>query len=219
MEQSRRRLVLGLFLVVIGTLFLLRNLDIIDLPWYFYTWQMLLIAIGAFNFLTGNRSAGFIITGIGLVFLLPKIADFDLKDFWPVILIIIGFSFFLRNRTKGSYLGSENRLDVIDEMAFLGGGEKIFTSQALQGGKVSATFGGLDLDLRKCQLASGPQVLDVSVFAGGIDLKVPESWVVKSEITPIAGGYSDKRAQSPVNNERLLILKGSIIFGGVEVSS
>lgn len=219
MEQSRRRLMLGLFLVVIGTVFLLRNLEIIDLPWYFYTWQMLLITIGAFNFLTGNKSAGFIITGVGLVFLLPKIADFDLKDFWPVILIIIGLSFFFRNRSKGNYLQNENKLDVIDEVAFLGGGDKIFTSQALQGGKLSVTFGGLDIDLRKCRLAPGPQVLDISIFAGGIDLKIPDSWVVKSEITPVAGGFSDKRSPSTTNGDSMLILKGSIVFGGIDISS
>ena len=219
MEQSNRRLVLGLFLVVIGALFLLRNLDLIELPWYVFTWQMLLIVIGAFNFLTGNRSAGFILTGVGLVFLLPKIADFDLSDFWPVILIIIGLSFFFRNKRRGNSSGIENNIDAIDEMAFLSGGEKIFTSQAFQGGKVTATFGGFDLDLRRCKLAPGTQILDVSVFAGGIDLKVPESWMVKSEITPIAGGFSDKRNPSTINGDSVLILKGSIIFGGIEISS
>ena len=219
MEQSNRRLVLGIFLVVIGTLFLLRNLNMIELPWYVFTWQMLLIVIGAFNFLTGNRSAGFIISGVGLVFLLPKIADFDLSDFWPVILIIIGLSFFFRNRGRRNSSGSENNIDSIDEMAFLGGGDKIFTSQALQGGKISATFGGLDIDLRKCQLAPGPQILDISIFAGGVDLKIPDSWLVKSEITPVAGGFSDKRNPSTINGDSVLVLKGSIIFGGIEISS
>lgn len=219
MEQSNRRLVLGLFLVVIGTLFLLRNLDLIELPRYVFTWQMLLIVIGAFNFLTGNRSAGFILSGVGLVFLLPKIADFDLSDFWPVILIIIGLSFFFRNRGRGNSSGNENNIDSIDEMAFLSGGEKIFTSQAFQGGKVTATFGGFDIDLRRCRLAPGPQILDVSVFAGGIDLKVPDTWVVKSEVTPVAGSFSDKRPPAPATDDQVLIIKGSIVFGGVDVKS
>jgi uncharacterized membrane protein len=100
MEQSQRRLVLGLFLIGIGVLFLLRNLDIIDLPWYFHTWQMLLIGLGAFNFLTGNRSSGFILAGIGAVFLLPDIMSFNFRDIWPIVLIIIGASFFFRNRNK-----------------------------------------------------------------------------------------------------------------------
>lgn len=219
MEQSNRRLVLGLFLVAIGTLFLLRNLDMIELPWYVFTWQMLLITIGAFNFLTGNRSAGFIIAGVGFVFLLPKIADFDLSDFWPVILIIIGLSFFLRNRNKQSTDGKTSNLDAIDEMAFLSGGDKLFTSQSFQGGKITATFGGFDIDLSKCRLAPGTQVLDVSVFAGGIDLRVPEDWVIKSELSPIAGGFSDKRRSIPQGNDQVLVLKGSVIFGGVDIKN
>jgi len=102
MEQSQRRLILGLFLVGIGVLFLLRNLDIIDLPWYFLSWQMLLIGLGAFNFLTGNRSAGIVLAGIGAVFLLPDIISFRFRDLWPIILIVIGASFFFNNRNQVS---------------------------------------------------------------------------------------------------------------------
>ncbi len=212
-------MVLGLFLVVIGVLFLLRNLDMIDLPWYFYSWQMLLIGIGAFNFLTGNRSIGFILAGIGIVFLLPDIINFDFSDLWPVILIIIGVSFFLGNRRKTASGSREVNLDVIDEMAVLGGGERVVTSQNFQGGKVTAMFGGHGIDLRSAKLSPGTHTIEVFTMFGGTELKVPEDWSVKSEVTPILGGFSDKRRVTPSDPERVLVLKGTVLFGGIEITN
>lgn len=210
---------MGLFFIAIGALFLMRNLDIIDLPWYFYSWQMLLIGLGAFNFLTGNRSAGFILAGIGAVFLLPDIMDFRFRDLWPVVLIIIGLSFFLRNRKSTPGGGQELNMDVIDEMAAFGGGERLLTSQNFQGGKVTAFFGGHSIDLRKARLAPGVQSIEVFNMFGGTNLKVPENWVVKSEVTPILGGFTDKRTNIATSGENSLVVKGSVIFGGVEISN
>lgn len=212
-------MVLGLFLVVIGVLFLLRNLDIIDLPWYFYSWQMLLIGIGAFNFLTGNRSLGFIVAGIGIVFLFREILDFEFYDLWPVILIIIGISFFFGNRRKTGNGSREVNLDVIDEMAVLGGGERVITSQNFQGGKLTALFAGHEVDLRGSKLEPGRQTIEIFTMFGGTEIKVPEDWTVKSEVTPILGGFSDKRKVTGSDPERVLVLKGTVLFGGIEVTN
>lgn len=218
MEQSQKRLALGIFLIAIGVLFLLRNLDIIDLPRYFYSWQMLLIGIGAFNFITGNRAAGFILTAIGGVFLLPDIMQFNFSDLWPIILIIIGASFFFRNRKRADD-GEQLDVDSIDEIAVFGGGERYITSQNFRGGKVTAIFGGHTIDLGKVKMAPGAQSIEVFNMFGGTNIKVPESWVVKSEVTPILGGYSDKRKNFATSGDESLIIKGTVIFGGIELSN
>lgn len=217
MEQSQKRLALGIFLIAIGVLFLLRNLDIIDLPGYFYSWQMLLIGIGVFNFITGNRPAGFILIAIGGVFLLPDIMRFNFFDLWPIILIIVGASFFFRSRKTAE--GGQMDVDSIDEIAVFGGGERYITSQNFRGGKVTAIFGGHTIDLRKVKMAPGAQSIEVFNMFGGTNIKVPESWVVKSDVTPILGGYSDKRTNITTSGDESLIIKGTVIFGGIELSN
>ncbi len=218
MEQSQRRLVLGVFLIGIGVLFLLRNLDIIDLPHYFYSWQMLLIGLGAFNFLTGNRSAGFILAGIGTVFLMPDIIHFNFRELWPIILIIIGISFFFRNRNQANGSVELNK-DTIDEIGFFGGGERFISSQNFMGGKVTAMFGGHTIDLRKVTLAPGVQSIEVFNMFGGTKLIVPEGWVVKSEVTPILGGFNDLRTNITTTGDQTLRIKGTVIFGGIELAN
>ena len=110
--ETNRKSILGIILIILGSYFLLENLDVIDIhiPWYFFTWQMILIGIGLFNLLTGNSKAAFILIGIGVFFLLPEFFAFDIRDFWPVILIFIGVSFFLRNRNTSIPKSSDDWL-------------------------------------------------------------------------------------------------------------
>jgi len=108
--KEKRHLV-GLFLLAIGFLLIVNNLKFMPdfMPWWVWTWQFLLIAIGVFSLLTSdNKGPGIILIGIGSIFLLPQIMDeiwpdfFDLfKDdsrlFFYLILIVIGLSLLFRS--------------------------------------------------------------------------------------------------------------------------
>jgi len=50
---------------------------------------------------------------------------------------------------------------------------------------------------------------------------VPSHWMVKSEIVTIFGGVEDKRVMSTVIDtpDKVLILKGTVIFGGIEIKN
>ena len=97
---ANRRAILGVFLIVLGAFFLLDNFGILPpLPWWVISWQMLLIAIGVFNLITGNRSAAVILMAIGGVFLFSEFYPFRFRDWWPLILVIIGISFIFRQKS------------------------------------------------------------------------------------------------------------------------
>ena len=56
---------------------------------------------------------------------------------------------------------------------------------------------------------------------GGTKLIVPDDWQVKSDVLSLFGGFSDKRHIRPdeVKENKILLLKGVVMFGGVEVKS
>ena len=98
MEKDNRRLILGSIFIVLGTLFLLDNLRILEfrIPDFLWRWEMILITIGIVNILTRNYSAAFILIGIGGFFWTVDEYHINFWDLWPVILILIGVSFILK---------------------------------------------------------------------------------------------------------------------------
>ncbi|MEQ8712651.1 MAG: DUF5668 domain-containing protein [Cyclobacteriaceae bacterium] len=218
--ETNRKSIFGVVLIILGIYFLLENLDIIDiqLPYYFFTWQMLLIGLGFINLLTGNRKAALVLFSIGVFFFLPEFFDFKIRDYWPLLLIFIGVSFFLRNRNTPS--SSVSDAIAFDDLTLFGANEKSVTSKKFEGGKSTTMFGGTKIDLRNAELAGNDAVVDVFTMFGGTEIMVPNDWVVQSNVTPILGGFEDKRgsAVSTVGSKKLIV-KGLVMFGGVEVKS
>jgi predicted membrane protein len=66
-------------------------------------------------------------------------------------------------------------------------------------------------------------VLIVRAVFGGIEVIVPANWEVKSEVETIFGSTQDERSMrmhdSNGDNKKMLILRGSCVFGGVEIKS
>ena len=56
---------------------------------------------------------------------------------------------------------------------------------------------------------------------GGAKIIVPSNWVVQNEIDGVFHGVEDKRNynSSGLNSDKVLVLKGSAVFGGVEIRS
>jgi hypothetical protein len=59
------------------------------------------------------------------------------------------------------------------------------------------------------------------VFAlfGGIEIRVPDDWTVVSEVESILGGFDASKAMSPKVESKRVIIRGSVMFGGVEVKN
>jgi predicted membrane protein len=114
----------------------------------------------------------------------------------------------------------DNTLETtLDIVSIFGGVKKKVLSKQFNGGDIVCVFGGAQINLANADFTS-PIVLDLVQIFGGAKLVVPANWEVRSEIAAIFGGVDDKRPQ-PTNAipEKTLILKGTIIFGGVEVNS
>jgi len=217
MNHTNRRAILGLLLVITGILLLLENLRLIPgLPYWLFTWPMILVGLGILNLISGNRTAAIILIGIGTLFILQDIYYIRFKDYWPVILIIVGLAFIFRQKSESR--GSTLNDDYFDALNIFGGGNQRIASHKLRGGKITSIFGGSEIDLSESKPVSG-SVIDVFTMFGGAEIKVPNDWNVKIEVTSILGGFSDKRKNVSISESSpVVVIKGTTLLGGGEIS-
>ncbi|WP_420316383.1 LiaF transmembrane domain-containing protein [Ekhidna sp.] len=223
-ENSKSKAWVGIVLVALGGYFLLRNLDLIPsfLPFWLFSWEMIFVIIGGAMLASGRRE-GLVFLGIGAFFIIPDILHiphFHMRDWWPLILIAVGLSIFLRRRNYNQISPGKSNDEFFEDVSIFGGSEKTITSQNLKTARINSIFGGSELNLLGVKLGQKEVILDYLCIFGGNEIIVPNDWTIVNEMFVLFGGYSDKRAiVSGVkpDPEKVLRLKGLILFGGSEV--
>ena len=222
------QVVLGLLVILMGLLFLLDNLDLIEIRRVLTFWPMVFIIAGTVKLCdtqsrNGQLMGGGLI-GLGVLMILDRlnIIDFDIRTFWPLFLIGAGVfvlykALDARQAKHGVALKDDAGpgSDVVDVAAILGGFERRVATQNFRGGEITAVMGGCSLDMRTASIQD-EAVINVFAFWGGVTIKCPPDWTVVLQGTPIMGGFEEKTATPPHNHKRLVI-RGYAIMGGVEV--
>jgi predicted membrane protein len=228
----------GIFLLGVGGILLLDQLGI-DFPWWLFKWYTFMIVLGIF---IGAKHAfknfgWLIVSGIGVVFLLQDMyRDLPIKNFaWPVILMAVGLLIIFRpkkacydkeNFQKKKYmdvqlekpLNIENN-DILDVVTIFGGVRKNILTKTFRGGEIVSVFGGAEINLTQADIDTVAELEIVQIF-GGTKLIIPSNWNVRSEAVAILGGVEDKREiTSGTAAGKTLIIKGTTIFGGIDIVS
>jgi predicted membrane protein len=224
------RLWTGLFILLIGVALLL-NKTIDGFPNWLFSWQILLIAIGLFIGVRHNFRdlTWLILVLIGGIFLVDKVVpEFSFRRYaFPVAIIVVGLFILLRPRKKGfdclddsTGTITSSKEDFVEGTSIFGGQKKNIISKNFKGGDLVNIFGGSELDLTQADI-NGTAVLEITTIFGGTKLVVPSNWNVKSDAVNIFGGIDDKRKIQTIQEtpDKLLLLKGTILFGGVEIKS
>jgi predicted membrane protein len=191
----------------------------------------------------------FVMMLIGGIFLAEEILPwtFNFPRYgWPLVLVIIGV-YMLTKRpgrrrdwskwsegkwsqgklegkwSAGSYQGTvtgHSEDDYMSVISIFGGTERIVLTKNFQGGDVTSIFGGSEVNLTQADF-SGIAVIEATAVFGGIELIVPSNWEVRLEINTILGGVEDKRPVELMtpNPDKILVIKGTCIFGGVDIKS
>jgi len=229
------QVVMGMLVIVVGLLFLLDNLDILDLHDAVAFWPLVFIFAGVAKLLDTSTPSGYLIglagIGIGTVMILNRlgIIYFTWRMAWPLFLIGAGGVLVYRamngkrmtvhgmvDDKMGEGLAPGDDAQKIDVTAILGGFDRRVHSQDFRGGEVTAVMGGAVLDMRGASIAAGEAVINVFAFWGGVTIKCPPDWTVVLQGTPIMGGFDEKTVAPPDASKRLVI-RGYAIMGGVEV--
>lgn len=228
------QVLMGLLVIAIGLLFLLDNLDIIEIHDALAFWPLVFIFAGVAKLLDTSTPNGYLVglagIGVGTVMVLNRlgIIDFSWRMAWPLALIGAGAFVVYRAMTGQRSIifgvvddqpGAPGPVDdaaQLDVTAILGGFERRVHSQDFRGGEVTAVMGGCSLDMRGASIASGEAVIHVFAFWGGVTIKCPPDWTVVLQGTPIMGGFEEKTV-APPNNSKRLVIRGYAIMGGVEV--
>lgn len=119
----------------------------------------------------------------------------------------------------GSSKESFSSEDFIDSTSIFGGVHKKIVSKNFRGGDITTMLGGTEIDLTAADF-TGTIRLDVTQIMGGTKIIVPPHWEVRSEVTAVFAGFEDKRQQPAMTNpEKVMIIDGTSIFGGIELKN
>ncbi|MBI5662294.1 MULTISPECIES: LiaF domain-containing protein [Ignavibacterium] len=223
-----RRMWLGGAFIVLGFLFFLNSLDILDfsISRIIFSWPFFFLVIGVFITLNTNKKLlGGILSGLGAIFLIPHIfpdVHYNGTIVFAIIFIALGLYIILNKKETERIKFDQERKDYLEDVSIFGGGSKFITSDNFKGGNITAVFGGSEINLKGCKLAEGTNVIDVLCVFGGTTLIVPQDWNIILNVTPIFGGFSNKLIKDPTATPDLnktLIIKGLVVFGGGEIKS
>ena len=108
--------------------------------------------------------------------------------------------------------------EYIDSVSVFGGTKKSILSKNFKGGDVTNIMGGAELNFYHADI-NGVVVLDVVQIFGGTKIIVPPSWEVVTEMAAVFGGIDDKRSLTQVLTvkSKVLVIKGTSIFGGIDI--
>ena len=188
----------------------------------------------------GALILGLILIAAGTIFFLESwytaFSPWDLLlRYWPVILIVWGFS-LLRKRGKcaphggrrmfGDTVETSDSPYVKHSSAFGDISIKVRTEE-FSGGSASTVFGTISIDLSEVRKIIGYGQLDLHTVFGDISLRVPEGMPVEIRSSgvfgelkaPENGNTEGKCYRSPggEGDENRLVIACSQVFGDVEV--
>ena len=215
--MKKSNLFWGILLIIVGVLFLGRNMDWWDFSIFFHGWWTLFLIVPSVISLVRREGVGtsFLILVLGVLMLLAsqEIIEWSIiwKIFVPVIIIVVGLSIIFANRTVKEKKVRENAKTYT--AVFSGIDERL--GEIKNDFKVTAIFGGVELDLRDVTLKEDV-VIDCFTLFGGIDIRLPKNVKIVINGLPIFGGIENKYRDDEFAKVTVYI-NHTTIFGGVDL--
>ncbi len=226
-------IVIGGLIVVAGLAFLLDNLGIIRIYDLWRFWPVALVAYGVSRVLEGRSPSSYVWGGlcalVGALLLLNEFhvlpVSFDFFEiFWPLVVIGFGASMLLRSMERRRYLDGApaSTSPDLSLYAIFSGVKRRIDAPDFKGGEIVAVFGGVNIDLRHAAIGSERAVIDVNALFGGVDIRVPDNWLVVMKGMGVFGAFEDKTIPprpDPAVKTPQIVITGAAVFGGVKVDN
>lgn len=214
----------GLVLLILGTLLLLDNLDLIqfDLGNFLHDWWPAILILGGLNeLLRANRSGGLVLIGLGVILLLKINHVIDGHLLFALILIMIGIGMLIRPRHcywGASPTVSQNSADKIKLQAIFAESHEIVTSENFSGGDIEVVFGKMTADFRNIKMPPGRCRLNVETIFGNTTLIAPSGIRIETVGSPVFGHIGNQAKDVPKDeNTAVIEIQADVIFGNLEI--
>lgn len=240
-SERNNSFLIAFFFILGGALLLGRNLGFFDLEIFriFFSWQVLLMAVGVLLLFKRSYVAAFVFISIGAFFFLTDLmglSGITVRQYWPVILVLIGIGMLLRPRkqevtagveTPEEYLGIDEshkhskRSDkgFVETTNIFGSIEQVVMDPVFHGARIKNNFGSTVLDLRNTRLEAERTYIDVDCAFGSVEILVPAQWYVQTELNQSLASFDDKRHLAGMypDTAYCLVIRGRISFSSVEI--
>ena len=207
-RRERQSSLRGLVLIVVGGWLLLNTLGLVSLDLWGFIWPLLLVFFGARIMMQnqGSRSN----------------ASKDLPGAAGPAAGTTPGGTAPSGPGPGGYAPGASSGEPVHASLFslLSSSKRRWGKSVFRGAETTAFMGGCELDLREALMSSGElAVVDVFVIMGGVNIFVPPNWTVSQEVVPLLGGVHDKTRSVPSNPAQHLLVRGTVVMGGVEISN
>ena len=241
------RIFFGILVVIVGVLLLLMALDVVpidgigELLLYI---PSLFILLGLYQLVANRfkRAAGPIATiAIATVFQLLLLDILRWAYVWPIAIILIGVAIIAggvgyqskrkrrrerreqrerqRAETAETRTSAEGDLDISVTMSEANERNR---SDEFRGGDITCVMGTVKLDLTEAEVAEPPARIHVDIVMGGLEIVVPDHWIVQNDTARTMGEVEDNtesRRSAAIDGGATLVISGSVVMGHAKIAS
>lgn len=106
----------------------------------------------------------------------------------------------------------------LERTVFFGSAEVQGEGRVLSAANLTCVFGSVRIDLRRAELAASEVRLELFTLFANVELRVPASWRVVTDVQPLFGS-TDERGLAPSVREGAPTLRigGTVMFASLEL--
>lgn len=164
--------------------------------------------------MTWRIGIGSVLIALGIGFVTHMVV---FRYLLPFLLVWLGLTIVFRKQGIGEIERKHIRHTArLREAIVFASRHVVVASNTFVGGKVLCISGGTEIDLRNVLAAVDTVEMEIVALTGGVRVRVPENWLVKSEGVAAFGDYAvatNMVSKKPV----YFIVKGVALFGVVEI--
>ena len=242
-EKRTNGYLIATLFIIVGILFLLRNLGMIDPPLFdlLVSWPMLPVVSGIFTIFHRNPVGGKLLVGVGVYFLFPQlnwITNDFLRVYWPLGLILLGLVIMLKRkdsiRTKkhkrpfnhppfghrkpNDEINYETDNGFVSVDTTFNSVRHIVLDPVFKGADIDVSFGNVILDLKKTTLEADETIINIDSSFSGVVIYVPKGWLVRLKVDSFLAGCQDMRDLTETTDmTHTLYICGDLSFSGLEL--
>ena len=240
------RIFFGIIVVVVGVLLLLMALDLVAIdgigelllyvPSLFILWGLYLLVAQRFK----RASGPIVMIAIAAVVQLMLLDVLKWDYVWPIAIILIGVAIIAggagyhgrrrrrreRQRRREHHHakpdGHSSGEDYLYISVTMSEADERNRSKEFRGGEIACVMGSVKLDLTEAEIAAPPAHIHVDIVMGGLEILVPEHWIVQNDVARTMGDVDNTTATrqgATTDDGATLILSGSVTMGHAIIQS